>query len=70
MKWISVNKKVPTKNKKILVYAPNNDIIGHILIGTYYPKNKTFPASWTVYDFGGSELDGLVTHWMELPKAP
>lgn len=70
MKWISVNKKLPKEEKEVLVYAPNCDIIGPILIGTYFKRTKGFRSSWTVYDFNDSKLHEIVTHWMELPKLP
>jgi hypothetical protein len=71
MEWISVNKRKPKKQKEVLVYAPNCDVIGHILIGCYFPKKEgDYKACWTVYDFNESKLSELVTHWMPLPKKP
>lgn len=65
-KWISVNKKTPSDNREVLVYAPDCNVIGSILIGCYFDDSRT----WTVYDFGGSDLNALVTHWQELPPKP
>jgi hypothetical protein len=75
MKWISVNKQKPKPQTEVMVYAPNCKIIGSILVGMYFApkkitKDKTYEESWTVYDFGDSRLDELVTHWMYLPDAP
>lgn len=72
MRWINSNKKVPDNNREVLVYAPNCNILGSILIGQYFEAEpeKNYPGSWKVYDFGESKLDELVTHWMELPELP
>lgn len=74
MKWISVNKRIPNNPGEVLVFAPSCNIIGSILIGKCYApeknnKSKKKPA-WVVYDFHESDMDAVVTHSMELPKAP
>jgi len=67
MEWIDVNKKLPkSSNEEVLVYAPNCDIIGQILIGRYFDDTNT----WTVYDFEEANLEGLVLAWMPLPEPP
>ena len=68
--WISVNKRKPRRGKVVMVYAPNCNVIGSILTGVYFPKERGHKSSWTVYDFGGSNLGEFVTHWMPLPKKP
>lgn len=70
MKWISANKRKPKPQTEVLVYAPNSTIIGPILIGQYFRKEKNSDESWTVYDFNESKMDQVVTHWMPLPKKP
>lgn len=70
-KWISVKeKRKPKENTEVLVFAPNCEIIGSILIGCYYKSTKSNRESWTVYDFGRSKLGEKVTHWMPLPSPP
>lgn len=64
--WISTNEYVPSASAEVLVYAPECDIIGSILVGCYFSDSDT----WTVYDFSESSLDTIVTHWMNLPDAP
>lgn len=70
MEWISVNKRKPKNQNEVIVYAPNCNIIGSVLIGKYFSSSKGHKASWTVYDFGDSKLDELVTHWMPMIKSP
>lgn len=70
MKWINVKKRLPKNHNEVLVFAPNCDIIGNVLVGKYFAPEKDFKESWTVYDFGESALDEKVTHWMPLPNEP
>lgn len=73
-KWISVDKRTPDDSEPVLVYAPDCDIIGSVLIGCYYSpdviNDNQFKESWTVYDFNDSISDAFVTHWMEVPDYP
>jgi hypothetical protein len=66
MKWIKVKNRKPENSDTVLVFAPNCNIIGHVLIGCYFVDSD----DWTVYDFNDSKLDELVTHWMPLPDKP
>lgn len=66
MNWISTNRRKPTDNEVVLVFAPNCQIIGPVLIGCYFDDTDT----WTVYDFSDSKLSEIVTHWMPLPESP
>lgn len=70
--WISVNDRTPKNSNEVLVYSPGRTIIGPKLIGCFFKGNKRkgHKPSWTVYDFGGSDLDALVTHWQPLPQNP
>jgi len=65
--WINIDDEVPENSSEVLVYAPDRDIIGPVLIGCYFDDDN----SWTVYDFDeGGQIDSLVTHWMPLPEPP
>lgn len=59
--WISVNDALPQNDNEVLVYAPNCNIIGSMLIGCCFGGNK-----WTVYDFDKHKLSEHVTHWQLL----
>ncbi len=69
-RWINVKDELPEPQTLVLVYAPNCHIIGSILIGQYFVEKEPYAASWTVYDFGDSNLNENVTHWMPRPEAP
>lgn len=68
--WIRIKDKLPEPRTLVLVYAPNCHVIGSILIGQYFEEENHYAASWTVYDFGPSNLGEKVTHWMPLPEEP
>ena len=68
--WRKVEDALPESQTLVLVYAPNCNIIGSVLIGQYFVEEEPRAASWTVYDFGDSNLGEKVTHWMPLPDAP
>ena len=70
MKWIRVKDKVPKNEDEVLVYAPNCDVIGSVLVGCYFEEDNESKEAWTVYDFGESRLSEKVTHWMPLPETP
>jgi len=65
--WIDIKDRLPENhNEEVLVYAPNCNIIGPVLIGRYFDDTN----AWTVYDFGESVMDELVLAWMPLPRPP
>ena len=68
--WISVKDETPEEQIEVLVYAPDCNIIGNVLVGTYFTGSDTDDESWTVYDFAESKLYEKVTHWMPLPEKP
>lgn len=70
MSWIKISEKKPEPTTFVLVYAPDCNLIGPILIGQYFPPAGGFEDAWTVYDFYESKLDAKVTHWMPLPEKP
>ncbi len=70
MSWINVNKRKPKDSHEVIVYAPNCTIIGSILVGKYFSAEGNHKESWTVYDFGDSKMNELVTHWMPMLKPP
>ena len=70
MKWTSVKDRLPENSNEVLVFAPNCDIIGSILIGKYFNEDNAEDSAWTVYDFEESTFFELVTHWMPLPEPP
>jgi len=66
VKWMSVERHVPNNSREVMVHAPTAQ--HRVTVGCYYDDQAE--SSWTVYDACGSELDGVVTHWMELPDVP
>lgn len=63
-KWISLNKRKPSTNTNVLVYAPLPEHNGQLIDVAHYTSNG----------FIGSDSDKdllkKVTHWMELPEPP
>lgn len=69
--WISVEEALPENSDEVLCYAPYiKDIIGHVLIGKYFHRERGHSESWTVYDFEEARMDIKVTHWQKLPQPP
>lgn len=69
--WISIEEALPENSDEVLCYAPYiKDIIGHVLIGKYFPPERGHRESWTVYDFEEARMDIKVTHWQKLPQPP
>lgn len=63
--WVSVEDRLPEEGIKVLVFAPDRDIIGSKLLGSYFYDSK----EWTVYCFRDT-IRTLVTHWQPLPNPP
>ena len=70
--WISVEDRLPEKDGCYIVTACDEGCSAGegIWYSTVVVVAEYYKGSWTWYD-GGSEysLEGIVTHWMPLPKA-
>ena len=71
-KWISVDERLPSDGKRVLVYA---EARGEepVMIVTYYSHNiyNSGMADWHEPWVGFfTAFDYNVTHWMPLPDAP
>ena len=64
-KWISVDKKLPTKNKEVLVYLPPYFSLGYRSDDKQDPENH---EGWVID--AGQYVNKPITHWMTLPKPP
>jgi hypothetical protein len=67
MKWISVNKRTPSKAGKVIGYIeePNSKSIR--LINCHICPEYGF-VFWGALE--GEDVKGSVTYWMPLPKPP
>ncbi len=67
-KWISVNDKLPSGDKNIILFDGNEVFCGTISFlssGNHYWGNQACDG----YCYGTYEK-GEITHWMELPNPP
>ena len=64
MKWISVNKKLPTANEYVWCYSRDRGMVSDYFTGYVTPDGAP--------EFHGTrdEWDTHVTHWMPLPEPP
>lgn len=63
-KWVSLNKKKPSINTNVLVYAPLPEHNGQLIDVAHYTSNGFIGSD------GAKDLLKKVTHWMELPDPP
>jgi hypothetical protein len=67
MKWISVKNRIPGETGKVIgyIHEPDSKSIG--LINCYICPEYGFVVWETLDD---EDVEGLVSHWMPLPKPP
>jgi hypothetical protein len=66
MEWISVNKKMPPLNERVIALeSDESDFYGDIY--KLFTHDNNGEITW--YDDEGYSY-GCVTHWMPLPKPP
>jgi hypothetical protein len=65
-RWISVEERLPEDREHVLMRIPGYDLHEGLYLtvtGFEYYDKATKPWAW-------KNVDGLVTHWMPMPKPP
>lgn len=68
LKWIPIAEELPEKNSNVLVYVQNTR--GGFIRGDGYITVATFVPTMIDKYYFNFHGEGLVTHWMGLPKKP
>lgn len=70
-KWISINKRLPDSGKVVLAHVPDSIDDEKICKAIWYNEKDGGRDHWVVFEnYGGSDRERVVTHWMELPNLP